>query len=89
MKIIETQKNNKEIIHNGTSFNEEDIITQNRLKMAQKMGAMSSNKLKKNKESVFKIFNLYIIIYSYIYEHILEKCRNLLLRQLSNLEHGH
>lgn len=50
MKIIEIQKNDKEIIHNGTSFNEEYIITQNRLKMVQKMGAMSSNKLKKNKE---------------------------------------
>lgn len=50
VKIIETQKNEKEINHNGVSFNEEDIITQNRLKMAQKMGAMNSNKLKKNKE---------------------------------------
>ncbi|VVC30250.1 Hypothetical protein CINCED_3A002470 [Cinara cedri] len=54
VKIVETQKNDKEIIHNGISFNEEDLITQNRLKMAQKMGAMSSNKLKKNKEKVPK-----------------------------------
>lgn len=50
MKIIETQKNYKEVNHNSVSFNEEDIITQNRLKMAQKMGAMNSNKFKKNKE---------------------------------------
>lgn len=50
MKTTETQKNDKEINHNGISFNEEDIITQNRLKMAQKMGTMNSNKLKKNKE---------------------------------------
>lgn len=50
MKIIETQKNDKEMNHNGVSFNEEDIITQNRLKMAQKMGVMNSNKFKKNKE---------------------------------------
>lgn len=48
VKIIETQKSTKEM--NGVSFNDEDIITQNRLKMAQKMGAMNSNKLKKNKE---------------------------------------
>jgi len=36
--------------YNGISLNEEDIISQNRLKMAQKMGAMNSNKFKKNKE---------------------------------------
>lgn len=50
VKIIETQKYEKEIIPNGVSFNEDDIITQNRLKMAQKMGTMNSNKFKKNKE---------------------------------------
>lgn len=50
VKIIENQKNDKEINQNGFSLNDEDVITQNRLKMAQKMGAMNSNKLKKNKE---------------------------------------
>jgi hypothetical protein len=58
VKITETQKNDKEINHSDISFNEEDIITQNRLKMAQKMGTINSNKLKKNKELV-----LYIIIF--------------------------
>lgn len=48
--MIETQKNDKEVNPNGVSFNEEDLIAQNRLKMAQKMGAINSNKLKKNKE---------------------------------------
>lgn len=48
--MIEIQKCDKEIIPNGVSFNEDDIITQNRLKMAQKMGVMNSNKFKKNKE---------------------------------------
>jgi len=48
--MIETQKNDKEVNYNSVSFNEEDLITQNRLKMAQKMGAINSNKLKKNKE---------------------------------------
>lgn len=43
--------------HNGVSFNEEDIIAQNRLKMVQKMGAMNSNKFKKNKELVYNIFH--------------------------------
>jgi hypothetical protein len=47
VKILETHKNDKEIIQNGVTFNEEDLIAQNRLKMAQKMGAMNSNKLKK------------------------------------------
>lgn len=55
VKTAETHKNDKEINHNGISFNEEDIITQNRLKMAQKMGAINSNKLKKNKELVLYI----------------------------------
>jgi len=54
VKILETHKNDKEIIQNGVTFNEEDLIAQNRLKMAQKMGAMNSNKLKKNKEKVPK-----------------------------------
>lgn len=54
LKMIETQKNDKEVNHNSVSFNEEDLITQNRLKMAQKMGAINSNKLKKNKEKVPK-----------------------------------
>lgn len=53
MKVTETPKTDAEVTHNGVSFNEEDLITQNRLKMAQKMGAMNSNKLKKNKEYVF------------------------------------
>lgn len=53
-KIIEAQKNDKEMNYNVVSFNEEDIISQNRLKMAQKMGAMNSNKFKKNKEKVPK-----------------------------------
>lgn len=57
MKIIEIQKNDKETNHNGVSFNEEDIIAQNRLKMVQKMGAMNSNKFKKNKELVYNKFN--------------------------------
>lgn len=51
---IEIKKNDNEINQNGVSSNEEDIITQNRLKMAQKMGAMNSNKLKKNKEKAPK-----------------------------------
>jgi len=51
-KVIGIQKNDRE--SNGVSFNEGDIISQNRMKMAQKMGAMNSNKFKKNKEKVPK-----------------------------------
>ncbi|XP_050442436.1 signal recognition particle receptor subunit alpha homolog [Adelges cooleyi] len=54
-KIIEPQKNGfKEVNQNNVTFNEEDLIAQNRIKMAQKMGAMNSNKLKKNKDKTPK-----------------------------------
>ncbi|XP_050521536.1 signal recognition particle receptor subunit alpha homolog [Daktulosphaira vitifoliae] len=52
---VELQKNGiSDVQQNIVTFNDEDIIAQNRFKMAQKMGAMNSCKLKKNKDKTLK-----------------------------------